>query len=405
MSTRRIIVAMIIILALTSLSSATQEPDNSSVTRQEYDNLRKELDAIKSQLSRIDKTAEASGLGYTKLLIAGDAAVGYVDQEHSPSTFTSQLNPMLLWQLNDRLFFNGGLEISLEGPDEDGEDSMSDFELDTAYLAYFLNDYVSVGAGKFATPFTVYHRHFDPVWINRLPFDPLAYSDGGIAPDSSVGVFAIGAAPVNHSMINYAAYLTNGPALITTAPASAGSLNFDNYSDQNQNKAFGFRLGYLPFRALEVGYSFQFSKPNTSNFETVHSYLHGLDLNYEKENDYLRGRVIGRFGWVWSQLDTATYPAVTPSRFNNDRNGGYAQVSYRPTKAFEDWVNRLEFVLRYDRLNISSEAPGGGEESRWIPGVDYWITPRTVLKAAYAFDNREHREDNNIFALQLATGF
>ncbi len=146
-------------------------------------------------------------------------------------------------------------------------------------------------------------------------------------------------------------------------------------------------------------------KPNPSNFQTVHSYLHGLDLNYVKENDYLRGRVTGRFGWVWSQLDTATYPAVTPSRFNNDRNGGYAEVAYRPTKAFEEWINNLEFVLRYDRLNIPSQAPGGGEDSRWIPGVDYWLTPRTVLKAAYAFDNRENRKDNNIFALQIATGF
>ena len=397
---------IIFILIPVGLSSAAQDPNNNNyVSRKEYNNLTNKFDALKTQVNKLEKTAETSKLGQTKLLIAGDAAAGYFDQEDSTSTFTAEFNPMFLWQLNPRLFFLGGLEIAIEGPDETGEDSQTDSELDSAYLAYFLNDYLSFGAGKFATPFTVYHRHFDPSWINRLPFDPLAYADGGIAPDSSVGIFAIGAVPVNHSVVNYAAYLTNGPALITNDPDSAGSLNFDNYSDQNNNKAFGFRLGFLPVRELEVGYSFQFSKPSPSNFQTVRSYIHGLDLNYDKDNDCLKGHVTGRFGWIWSQLDAAMYPAVSPSTFNNDRNGGYAEASYRPTKAYEDWLKKLEFVLRYDRLDVSSQAPGGGEESRWIPGVAYWITPRTVLKTAYAFDNKEHRDDNNIFAVQIATGF
>jgi hypothetical protein len=406
MSTRKMITEIILLLFLASFSKAAQDANNNSyVTRQEYNNLTNELDALKTQLSKVEKTASTFRPGSTELLIAGDAAAGYFDESDSPSTFTSEFNPMLLWHLNDRLFFEGGLEISINGPDETGEESQSDFELDSAYFAYFLNDYITLGAGKFTTPFTVYHRHFDPSWINRLPFDPLVYGDGGIAPDSSVGVFATGAVPVNHSIVNYAAYLSNGPALITSDPSSAGSLNFDNYSDQNYNKAFGFRLGYLPIRELELGYSFEFSKPNPGNFQTVHSYIHGLDLNYVKENDYLMGRIAARFGWVWSLLDTATYPAATPSRFNNDRNGGYAEVSYRPTKSFENWVNNLEFVLRYDRLNVSSQAPGGGDESRWIPGVDYWLSSRTVLKAAYAIDNRQNRTDNNIFAVQVATGF
>ncbi len=260
MSIKRIFIRIVLVLILGGISSAAQEPNNTFVTRQEYENLKTELDTIRNQLSRFDKTDEASGLGYTKLLIAGDAAAGYFDESDSPSSFTSEFNPMFLWQLNDRLFFEGGLEIAIEGPDETGENSQTDFELDSAYFAYFLNDYISIGAGKFSTPFTVYHRHFDPSWINGLPFDPLAYGDGGIAPDSSVGFFATGAIPINHSIVNYSAYLTNGPALITNDPSSAGSLNFDNYSDQNNNKAFGFRLGYLPFRALEIGYSFEYSK-------------------------------------------------------------------------------------------------------------------------------------------------
>jgi hypothetical protein len=439
MNARKWMIKICLGLAVAGLAAAAQgQNDPNYVSRGEYDALKQELDAIKAELaelktqiqpevqkeqkkeekvatlqqalSKAQAEAQASGLGETKLLIAGDAAAGYVDESGSPSTFTAEFNPMFLWQLNDKLFFEGGLELSIEGPDETGEDSMTDVELDSAYLTYLLNDYVSIGAGKFGTPFTVYHRHFDPSWINKLPFDPLVYGDGGIAPDSAVGVFAIGAVPVDHAMANYAVYITNGPALITDDSDAAGSLNFDNYSDQNNNKAFGFRIGYLPVRELEVGYSFEFSKPSPGSFETVRSYLHGVDLNYVKEHDRLKGRATVRAGWVWSQLDTATYdPTGTlgfgPLRFNNDRDGGYAEAAYRPTKASDEWVNNLEFALRYDRLNVSSQAPGGGDEDRWIPGVSYWVTPRTVLKTAYAFDNKKVGKDDDIFAVQFATGF
>ena len=412
------------VILFTVAARGQNEPNY--VSQEQYNNLKQELETIKGQLADLNKTktqgqektvelenmmkqamnlSEDSKLGNTKLLIAGDASIGYVDEHHVPSTFTAQFNPMLLWQLSDKLFFEGGLELGLEGPDEDGEGSQSDVELDSAYLVYLINDYAIVGAGKFTTPFTAYHRHFDPGWINVLPFDPLIYSDSGIAPDSSVGAFVNGALPVRKSIVNYAVYLTNGPALITDDLDAAGSLNFDNYNDLNNNKAFGFRLGYLPVPVLEIGYSFEYSKPGIGIFRNVRSYLHGIDLNYVKNNDYLKGRVTARFGWIWSQLDTAAYPAVSPSRFNNDRNGGYAEIAYRPTKALEKWANNLEFALRYDRLNISKRAPGGGNEYQLTPGINYWITPRTVLKIAYAFDEKENRNDDNIFAIQLATGF
>jgi hypothetical protein len=435
MNTKDLLIRIGLVLIAAAVASAAQgQNDPNYVSRAEYETLKQELDSIKSQLAELKNkskppaqeqekiatldqalnkaklVAEESRLGETKLLIAGDAAAGYIDAEDSSSTFTSEFNPMLLWQLNERLFFEGGLEVEIEGPDESGEGSESNSDLDSAYLTYLLNDYAAIGAGKFPTPFTVYHTHLDPSWINKLPLDPLVYADGGIAPDSAVGVFVTGEVPVINAMMNYAVYLTNGPALITDDSDAAGSLNFDNYSDHNNNKAFGFRLGYLPVRELEVGYSFEFSKPSPDNFETVRSYLHGLDLNYVKYNDYLKGRTTVRGGWVWSDMSSATYDPTGslgfgPLRFNNNRSGGYVEAAYRPTEASEQWVNNLEFVLRCDRMDVTSRAPGGGDESRWIPGVDYWITPRSVLKVAYAIDDKDNGNDNDIFALQVATGF
>ena len=168
----------------------------------------------------------------------------------------------------------------------------------------------------------------------------------------------------------------------------------------------GGRLGWLPIPQVRVGLSFEFSRVNPSGFETVDSQLYGLDWDYVDVVAGLKGRVTARGGWIWSNVGEATYPALLGSpRFGNDSNGGYAELAYRPTDVAEKWLRRFEFVGRYDRLFIPAAVPGGDTETQWTGGVDYWITPRTVLKAAYSWDDKEYGRDQSLFALQLATGF
>ncbi len=437
MRTRYVVLGWAVLsLLVPSVAGAQESGESPYVSRREYDALQKELEELKARLPSRDAAAESrgqpgetdriqtldrrvnealsiaegSGLGATKMLITGDAAAGFFAPRHAPDTFKAEFNPLLLWQLNDRLFFEGALELSLAGPDENGTNSSTDTELDSAYLTYLINDWAAVGAGKFTVPFTAYHNHLDPSWINKLPTDPLVYGDGGIAPDAGVGAFVTGATPAAGPLFNYAVFLTNGPALITDDPGAAGSLNFDNYNDANYNKALGFRLGWLPLTGLEMGYSFEFSNPNPGGFETVHSTLHGLDLNYMAHVEAIRGQLTAQGAYVWSNLSAATYDPTGalgfgPLRFGNDRNGGYAELAYRPTDAFATVLKNLEFVARYDRLDIPSAAPGGGTEEQWTGGIDYWVTSRTVVKAAYTFDNRHEGDNQNLFALQFATGF
>ncbi len=423
---------IILMLGVCAYGAPDPNEKGNYVSRQEYEALKKELDDVKGRLSAREKApesqeqiqqeigrlnkevararqiAEGSGLGDTRLLITGSAAAGYFDPEDESSTFTAEFNPMLLWQLNERLFFEGELELGLEGPELNGEGSETEAELDLAYLSYLINDYAAVSAGKFSVPFTAYHNHLDPSWINKLPIDPLVYADGGIAPDTGVGAFVTGAVSCRRGIFNYAVFLTNGPALITDDPESAGSLNFDNFNDLNNNKALGVRIGYLPIPQLEVGYSFEFSRPNPPGFETVRSTIHGVDLNYLARIGAVQGQVTARGAWIWSNLRDATYDPTGllgfgPLRFDNDRNGGYAELAYRPTDAGERWLRNLEFALRYDRLEIPSAAPGGGTQRQWTPGIDYWLTARTVLKAAYTFG--ESGDVADMFTLQFATGF
>ncbi len=393
----------VIVLVLSAGAWGASDPNakDNYVSRQEYDALKQEMTATR-------RIAEGSGLGDTKLLVTGSAAAGYFDAEGQSGTFTAEFAPMLLWQLNERLFFEGELELGLEGPEPGGEGSETEVELDLAYLTYLLHDYALVGAGKFVVPFAGFHNHLDPSWINKLPGEPLVFGDEGIAPDTGVGAFITGAVPHHKMLFNYAVWLTNGPALITDNPESAGSLNFDNFNDLNTNKALGFRVGFLPFPELEVGYSFEFSRPNPPGFETVRSTLNGLDLNYVARLAALKGQLTARAAWVWSNLSDVTYDPTGalgfgPLFFDNDRDGGYVEVAYRPLDVPERFLRNFELVLRYDRLSIPSAAPGGGTREQWTPGIDYWITPRTLVKVAYTFDTSG--EDADMFALQFATGF
>jgi hypothetical protein len=93
------------------------------------------------------------------------------------------------------------------------------------------------GGGLFTVPFGQYHNHFDPPWIDKFPNDPLAFD--AIAPVSEVGFFAKGAIPSGTTRWTYDVYATNGPNLIASDPSAAGQLNFDDFTDLNNNKAAG----------------------------------------------------------------------------------------------------------------------------------------------------------------------
>jgi hypothetical protein len=268
-----------------------------------------------------------------------------------------------------------------------------------------------VGGGLFTVPFGRYHSHFDPRWINKLPDDPLAFGDRGIAPGGGTGVFAMGAAPLGTTEINYAIYATNGGTLDSGATGgNAGELLFDNFQDANQDKAVGGRVGWRPFNDLEVGYSFQYSHPGLKGFKEVESFLHGLDVNYVKDIDAIKGTLTARAEWIWSRVGRATYDPTGalgfgPTTFNNDRDGGYVLVAYRPTKVDNEYLKKTEFVFRFDRVNVSSQAPGGGSENRWTPGIDYWLTPSAVIKVAYEFDQRTNGDNSNGLLIVFAVGY
>ncbi len=377
-------------------SSPSTQPAPSA---EDYDYLQKEVDALTDELARFRS-------GTSTLLIAGDMATGFTTQRGTKSTFDAGIAPLILYQPTDRILVEAGADIGVSTDDSNSSDTS--FDLTIANVSYLVNDNLAIGAGLFVVPFGVYHNHFDPPWIDKFPDDPLAFSDGGIAPSSEVGIFARGAVPVRSMKFTYDAYVTNGPNLyVNNDNGNAGSLNFDDFTDLNDNKAVGGRIGFLPFPNIEMGYSVQYSEPSPSGFKNVSAFLQAVDLNWRQEIPY--GMLDFRTEWVTSNVSDATYDPTGsmgfgPVSFTNYRQGGYVQLCFRPTKADNKIVRNLEFCSRYDWLIQPLNAPGGDHEKRLTLGVDYWVTPAVVLKAAYEIDDKKVGENQNAFLLQVGMG-
>jgi hypothetical protein len=67
-------------------------------------------------------------------------------------------------------------------------------------------------------------------------------------------------------------------------------------------------------------------------------------------------------------------------------------------------LRNFEGIFRYDLLRTPLQSPGGDFEQRYEIGLDYWLTPSAVLKAAYEFDRRKASPNQNAFFVQLGLG-
>lgn len=452
---------------------SSKNDGSESISRAEYESLQKQFQALQSQmaqiakraeveeaqteetveeldtrLQRVSKAAEANRSGSTKQLIAGYADAGFTDLAGQDSTFSASFNPLFHWKPSEKLLLTGELEVGLDG-------SSTELSLEYAHLSYLANDYLTVGAGKFLTPFGTFSERLHPSWINKLPNSPLSVGHGGIAPSSALGIQLRGGLPAGPTKFNWAVYASNGPTLnvgegggadgpddddhadegegIDAAQALAlqrssvtggalavdghgdselGSLEFDNYDSFGENKAFGGRVGFLPFPELEIGYSILFGRIDAAGTsrDQVNAYVHAVDMSYVRDSERLKGILDARVQWNWSQVDDTTYfTDGGPLSFENTRQGGYAQLAYRPSKFDSIYLQNCEFVGRWDVLDQPSGLPGEIDQERWSIGLNYWFGPSTVAKVAYQFGEQEAADGDKTsidgVLLQAAMGF
>jgi hypothetical protein len=360
------------------------------------DELRQEVETLKTQVKETFP-------GTTKFLLAGYGTGGFTARSGEDPFFDASFNALFLYKMTDRLFFEGEMELEFE-------DNDTTINLEVAQASYLLNDYMTIGVGRFLNPmnFFVERQHMN--WVNKLPDKPLAVYDG-LFPESQLGAQLRGVIPVGPTKLEYVAFVANAPDLVTSFddPAAVGMLDFPNTANFGGHVAVGGHIGFIPIPQIEIGYGIQRSKVGARD-QAVENVLQSADFNYVADSPLLKGLINFRAQWGWSHVGHLVYDpdggeGFGPLSFNNNRNGGYVQLAYRPTHIDNDFIKNFEPVLRYDRLN-QLHTPVGFDEQRWTLGLNYWVTPSAVIKAAYEFDDKNGgARDQDALMLQVAVGF
>lgn len=375
------------------------------------------------QISYAQQNQETSLAGRYKFLPGGYGFANFEKQESENSNFVASFNPILLWSINNRILFEGEAEFELE-------DGGTNISLEYAQILYVLNNYVTIGAGKFLSPNNNFVERLHPAWINKLPTMPLGLSGHGgvqLLAGTQIGGQVRGGLATGAVKWGYAAYVSNGPTLNVVAEeeheessqtqgggdehggASAnGTLSFNNTNDNNNNKAFGGRIAILPITQLEIGYGFETAivgDENDSLFSDIRSFNNVVDLTYVRDVNFLKGRIDLRGQYVWLKIDN---PGEHPLEFENNSSAVYGQLAYQPSKIANNFLKNVELVGRYDQLDLPKEATLNIDQKRITLGLNYWVSPSTVFKFAYeslAAEHEDEKETTSRFIAQLAMGF
>ncbi|HCX30078.1 MAG TPA: hypothetical protein DHU55_09970, partial [Blastocatellia bacterium] len=237
--------------------------------------LQAEVDTLKTQVKETFP-------GSTKFLLAGYGTAGFTARSGEDPFFDASFNALFLYKLTDRLFFEGEMELEFEN-------GATTINLEVAQASYLLNDYMTIGVGRFLNPmdFFVERQHMN--WVNKLPDKPLAVYDG-LLPESQLGAQLRGVVPLGPTKLEYVGFVANAPGLITAPDdfSELGMLDFPNTSNVGGHVAVGGHVGFIPIPQLEVGYGIQRSKVGPRD-HAVENVLQSADFNYVRDSTLLKG--------------------------------------------------------------------------------------------------------------------
>jgi hypothetical protein len=356
----------------------------------------------------------ALAFGYTHILGNAGTAMNGAGRPATPGGFYfGEFTPDFLLKLNDWIFLEAEIGIGSDGSVSAGSFAQADF---------FVNDWLTIVAGRFVAPIGWFNDRLNNPWINKLPGDapgsgPLLWQQ--VLPAMSLlGVMAQGAFYLFNSPLKmeYHAYVSNG---LNLTPATAGApalselANLENMTSTfniiTNDKIAGGRLGlWWAEMGLAGGLSGLYNGDYIAGgFEDSMS-LWAADLNYHKGN------------WDAHIEYGATFQQAKPFLANNIRRKGfYAQVAYRPWDLPPGPLQQTELVYRYTYVDFTGIDPTGLDLTTFstpidVPirrqqnefGVNYYFYPRMVLKFAYQLnDEPNHHLHDNQFLTELAWGW
>lgn len=327
----------------------------------------------------------------TQVVISGYGTVGYGirTQGNNENAFNAAINPIFLFQFQDRILFEAEWEFELEG-------GVTETGLEYAQLDVMVHNNLTLIGGKFLLPFGVFAERLHATWINKFPTAPPIYGHHvaafGAEPlfpiASDLGVMAramLRPGPV-HLTLN--GYVTQGASLEDPAEAP-GEIVFPGSSeDNNTDKMLGARLDFALPPHFELNFSYMNGDYDDNNVLDLTGW--NVAGEFRVENFEVRGEY----------LQTGQEVEL-PSGFPTLRKHGfYAQAAYR--------IGPWEPVFRWTQVFDSELAGATQAQGAWQAGfgLDYWLTPSVAVMGGYELNKEKGPEiDNNRFIMHVAYGF
>jgi hypothetical protein len=222
------------------------------------------------------------------------------------------------------------------------------------------------------------------------------------------GLDVRGGLPLGNLKMNYAVYISNGPSIDNT-----GALEYENFTDNNSNKALGGRLGLLPFQnsSFEIGLSGNTGiagAAGDSLYKDVGATAYAVDVSYVKDLDFLKSRINIKGQYNSVSVDNVDYfdEGGIPYTFDNHSEVYYGFLSIRPTMAHSKFLQKLEIMVRYNSLKYPETAKWelAGTTTRLDLGACYWLNWRTGLRFAWENKTNPDKSTADQFMIRIVAG-
>ena len=341
--------------------------------------------ALLDRLSELEKKVSSTKPGNDHFMVAGLATFGFVantttttsggiSQKNKTNSFPDvdhfEFSPLFLWRHGDKFLLE--FEPSFDG---------TSVGVNWADVSYFVAPGLILRAGYLVTPFGTYSKRLAAGWIDKLPTDPTGVAD--YPPTTDFGFEAEGGLPMGSMKFNYDVSVTNGLQLLPD-----GELQSAGAVDNNTNKTITARLGLLPFpnSSLEIGVSGMWGTVGDANtqYQSAKSNSYAIDANYVKLFSPILVNFKGQYNNTFVDKQSYVNPSNDSSyTFDNTTTSGFAQISFRPTGAGNDFVKNLELAFRYGQFTTPENSLWGQKSTTIDVSLDYWFSWRTVFKIGY----------------------
>ena len=340
--------------------------------------------------------------GSTQITLGGYTEFTYIDR----TTRTPEFNQLkTVGEISSRL--NDRINLYLEVEEEQGaviagpEPTQGEFEIEQAYLDFSIDKTLNFRAGTALVPMGRYNLYHEGP-INNLVDRPLV--DRRIIPttwyEEGIGFYGT---PVDNKAlgVTYEAYMYNpaagggvdpvsgfrdihneGKSPTSAQKAGVGQLRFEparsfpKIADTFEVGISGYVSGFAGFRGMNAD-------GDTVDFHSGRLYMTAADVTWEKKNVGFRGE--------------AAYAHTGAGENSTGRQqsawGYYAEGYYKfwpgflsssPFEKFKD--PKLVAALRYDFVDLNTQAQATPSIQRVTAGIGYRPIPRTVIKFDYQFD-------------------